>query len=162
MEKMEKSRKLDNDKKVLDLREWWKQIDKQDVERVMSKKNRWSYWRFSKDKTWVTTLHNWKITNYKANEVEVLFVGQAKKISNVKQEAKSEVLMDLLLSPDNQVKCTADAYEKARWSDKTNFWFISKWKRKAVIVLDFSKWKKPKISSYPLDKYNLKMKAVEV
>jgi hypothetical protein len=42
------------------------------------------------------------------------------------------------------------------------FWFISKGKDKAVIVLDFSEWKKPKRTIYPLDKYNLKMKPVKV
>ena len=153
---------LDNHKVVLHLREWREQIEQNDVEKIINKKDKWSYWRFNKDKTWITTMKNWKFSNYRVNEIEILLDEKHSKISEARQEAKSEVLMDLLLSPDNQVKCTADAYEKAKWSDKTKFWFISKWKRKAVIVLDFSKWKKPKITSYPLDKYNLKMKTVEV
>lgn len=159
---MEKSRQLNITKKTLDLREWWKQIEQKDIERIINKKDKWNYWWFNKDKTWITTMKNWKVSNYKVNEVEILFNEKNEKVPEVTQETKSEVLMDLFLTPDNQVKCTAEAYEKARFSNKTMFWFISKGKDKAVIVLDFSEWKKPKRTIYPLDKYNLKMKPVKV
>ena len=88
---------------------------------------------------------------------------EPEKASDIKQETKSEVLMDLLLSPENKVKDTKDAYERAKRSDKTTFWFISKDKKnKAVIVLDFSKWSTPKRTVYPLKEYDLKMEAVKV
>ena len=161
---MKKITQPNTTKKALDLRKWWLQIEKKDVENIINSKDKWCYWWFSEDKKFVTTIKNWKITNYKVWEVEILSSGKPKTniILRIKQKNKSELLTDLFLSPENRVGCSADAYEKAKSSDKTKFWFISKWKNKAVIVLDFSKWKKPKITSYPLDKYNIKMKAVEV
>jgi hypothetical protein len=49
------------------------------------------------------------------------------KISNINQKTKSDVLMDLFLSPENRVKDTAEAYEKSKYSNKIPiFWFISK------------------------------------
>ena len=154
--------KINNIKTTLDLREWRKQINKKDVESIINKKDKWNYWWFSEDKKFVTTIENWKITNYKVDETNILFIEKAKKIPDIKEEKKDEVLMDLFLSPDCKVNNTLDAYNKAKWSDKTTFWFISKGKNRAVIVLDFSKWKKPIITSYPLDRYNLQMKAVKI
>lgn len=159
---MDNLSQLNTPKKVLDLREWWNQIKQSDVVKIMNKKDKWNYWRFSEDKKRITTLKGWKVDNYKTSETEVLFDEKDEKIGDIKQETKSEVLMDLFLTPNNQVKCTADAYEKARLSNKTTFWFISKGKNKSVIVLDFSEWKKPKITKYPLDKYRLKIKPVKV
>jgi hypothetical protein len=159
---MKNINQLKDNKKLLDLREWWKQINQKDVEHIMNKKDKWNYWWFSEDKKRITTLRGWKVDNYKANETEILFIEKTEKIDNIDQETKSEILMDLLLSPDNQVKCTADAYEKARFSNKTTFWFITKWQKKAVVVMDFSQWKKTKVTKYPLDKYRLKMKPVKV
>jgi len=159
---MENPSQLNTPKKVLDLREWWKQIKQSDVEKIMNKKDKWNYWRFSEDKKRITTLKGWKVDNHKVNETEVLFVENTEKINDIKQETKSEILMDLFLTPDNQVKCTADAYEKAKFSNKTKFWFISKGINKAVIVMDFSQWGKPRVTKYPLDKYRLKMKPVNV
>ena len=60
------------------------------------------------------------------------------KALETRHETKSEILKDLFLTQDNQVKCRAEAYEKAKISNKTIFWFISKGKNKSVIVLDFS------------------------
>ena len=159
---MNNPNQLNTPKKVLDLREWWKQIKQSDVEKIINKKDKWNYWRFSEDKKRITTLKGWKVDNYKANETEVLFDEKDKKSDDIKQETESEMLMDLFLTPDNQVKCTSDAYKKAKFSNKTTFWFISKGKNKAVIVLDFSEWKKPKVTEYPLDKYRLKIKPVKV
>ena len=159
---MKNINQLNDNKKLLDLREWWKQINQKDVEHIMNKKDKWNYWWFSEDKKRITTLRGWKVDNYKANETEILFIEKTEKIDNIDQETKSEILMDLLLSPDNQVKCTSDAYEKARFSNKTTFWFITKWQKKAVVVMDFSQWKKTKVTKYPLDKYRLKMKPVKV
>ena len=159
---MKNINQLKDNKKLLDLREWWKQINQKDVEHIMNKKDKWNYWWFSEDKKRITTLRGWKVDNYKANETEILFIEKTEKIDNIDQETKSEILMDLLLSPDNQVKCTADAYEKARFSNKTTFWFITKWQKKAVVVMNFSQWKKPKVTKYPLDKYRLKIKPVKV
>ena len=124
----------------------------------------WNYWWFNEDKTWITTLKNWEITHYRTNETEILLDKKDENSSDVKQEIKSEVLMDLFLNPENKVENTREAFEKAKYSNKTPiFWFVSKWKaKKAVIVLDFSKWKEPKETVYPLDKYNLKMKAVKI
>ena len=156
---MENPSQLNTPKTVLDLREWWKQIKQSDIEKIINKKDKWNYWRFSEDKKRITTLKGWKVDNHKANEIEVLFVENTEKINDIKQETKSEILMDLFLTPDNQVKCKADAYKKAKFSNKTTFWFIS---NKAVIVMNFSQWKKPKETEYPLDKYRLKMKPVKV
>jgi hypothetical protein len=39
---------------------------------------------------------------------------------------------------------------------------VSAWRNKAIIMLDFSKWDKPKRTVYPLSKYNIKMKPVNV
>ena len=159
---MENIKETNSQTKTLDLREWWKQIGQKDIEKIINRKDKWSYWWFNKDKTWISTMENWKISNYKADEIEILLDEKGEKASGIRQETKSDVLMDLFLTPDNQVKCTADAYEKAKFSNKTTFWFISKGKNKAVVVLDFSEWKKPKRKVYPLDKYNLKMKPVKV
>jgi len=165
---MENIKQLDNTNKVLDLREWWKEIEEKDVEKIINKKDKWNYWWFNEDKKQISTLEGWKITSYKTDETEILFkisfMKDSDKISNINQETKSDVLMDLFLSPENRVKDTAEAYEKSRYSNKIPiFWFISKWKwNKAVIVLDFSEWKKPKRTVYPLNKYNLKMKAVKI
>lgn len=153
---------LYGNKIILDLRDWWKQIEQKNVEHLINKKDKWNYWWFSEDKKRITTLKDWKINNYKIDKTDILLDEKTEKVDEVKQETKSEVLMDLFLSPDNQVKCTADAYERARCSNKTTFWFISKGKNKAVIVLDFSEWNKPKRTIYPLDKYNLKMKAIKI
>jgi len=161
MENMENPRKLD-DKEVLDLRWWWTQIDKKDVERIIRKKDKWNYWWFSEDQKRITTLKGWKVDNYKASDIELLLDKEVWEVSNIKQETESKILMDLFLTPDNQVKCTADAYEKARCSNKTMFWFITKWQKKAVVVMDFSQWKKPRVTKYPLDKYRLKIKPVKV
>ena len=154
----------ESSKNSLDLRTWWKQIEKDEIETIMNSKDNWSYWWFNEDKTWITTLKSWKITNYKVNETEILVDETCKIPSNFGEKTKSEVLIDLFLSPENKVKDARDAYEKARYSNKEIpvFWFTSKWKDPAVIVLDFSQWKKPKITSYPLDKYNLKMKVVKI
>ena len=150
-------------KETLDLREWWKHIKKDDVEHMINGKEKWKFWWFSDNKNRINTLENWKLKSYKTNETEILLNEKYEKAPKVKQKTKSEVLKDLFLSPDNQVKCTADAYERAKYSDKKIFWFKSKWKHNnAIIVLDFSEWKKPKISRYPLNKYNLKMKAVKI
>ena len=159
---MENPSLLNTPKNILDLREWWKQIKQSDVVKIMNKKDKWNYRRFSEDKKRITTLKGWKVDNYKANETKILFVENTENINDIKQETASEVLMDLFLTPDNQVKCTADAYEKAKFSNKTMFWFISKGINKAVIVMDFSQWKKPRVTKYPLNKYRLKMKPVNV
>ena len=161
---MKNFKELDTNKRILDLREWWKQIKQSDVEKIMNKKDKWNYWWFSEDKKRITTLKDWKINNYKIDETDILFDEKTEDVDEVKQETKSEVLVDLFLNIENRVKDTAEAYEKARYSNKAPiFWFISKWKwNKAVIVLDFSGWKNPKKTVYPLNKYNLKMKAVEI
>lgn len=148
--------------KLLDLREWWKQINKEDVEFIINNKDKWNYWWFSDDWLWITTLKNWNIVSYKANETDILLNDTSKSIHALEQKEKSEILTDLFLSPECRVKNTAEAYEKAAYSDKRIFWFISKWKEKSVIVLDFSWWKKPKTTIYLLNKYNLKMKIVKI
>ena len=160
--KMEKFSQINTNKRLLNLRTWWIQIEKADVENIINKWDRWNYWRC--DDTYITTLQNWKLAHYKINETEVLTDEKNRRTPNIKtiKERQSELLTDLFLSPNNQVKCTSEAYEKAKYSDKTEFWFISKGKNKAVVVLDFSKWKKPKISKYPLNKYKIKLKAIEV
>ena len=159
---MENIKQSNSIKKTLDLREWWKQIKQKNVEKIINKKDKWKFWWFNEDKKRITTLRGWKVNNYKASEIEVLFVENTEKIDDIDQWTKSEILMDLLLSPDNQVKCTMDAYKKARFSNKTTFWFITKWQEKAVVVMDFSQWKRPKVTKYPLDKYKLKMKPVNI
>ena len=160
---MENLKQINSWKKTLDLREWRKQIKQNDVERIVNEKDMWNYRWFSEDKKRISTLKGWKLNNYKSNEVEILFIEEIEKVSDVKQETKSETLTDLFLSPENKVKNTAEAYEKAKYSNKTPiFRFISKWTKKAIIVLDFSKWKKPKRSVYPLDKYRAKMKVIEI
>lgn len=159
---MKNINQLNTAKKALDLREWWKQIDKKDAEHIINNKDMWNYWRFNEDKTRVTTLKGWNVVNYKFNETEIIFSENRGKNWDIKHEIKSEVLTDLFLSPDCKVGSTAEAYERARLSDKKVFWFISKGWWKAVIVLDFSQWKKPKRTVYPLDKYNLKMKIVKI
>ena len=160
---MKNFKELDTNKRILDLREWWKQIKQSDVEKIMNKKDKWNYWWFSEDKKRITTLKGWKINNYKANETKVLFVENTEKIDDIKQESESEILINLYLSPNNKVKDSADAFERARLSNKTVFWFLSKWNwNESVIILDFSKWKNPKIKRYPLDKYNLKIKPVRI
>ena len=165
---MESFSQLNTNKKTLDLREWWIQIEKEDVEHIVNNKGEWSYWRFSENKERITTLKAWKVNNYKINETEILLNKNKEKaptiktIKIVKKEKQSELLTDLLLSPNCQVRDTLDAYEKAKYSDKTKFWFISKWEDKFVIVLDFSEWKRPKISRYSLNKYKIKLKTVEV
>ena len=153
-----------NKKISLDLRWCRKEINQKAVEHIINSKDMWNYWWFNEDKKWITTLKNWKITHYRTNEIDILLDEKDEDSGNVTQETKSEVLIDLFLSPENKVRNTMEAFEKAKYSNKTPiFWFISKWKaRKAVIVLDFSKWKKPKETVYPLDKYNLKMKAVKI
>jgi RPA family protein len=70
-------------------------------------------------------LDNGKLSHYKVDEIEVLFNQTPEKVSEVEQETKSEVLTDLFLSPENRVKDTAAAYQKAKYSDKTTFWFVS-------------------------------------
>ena len=157
-------RRLDTNKKILDLREGWIQIKQEDVEEIINNKDKWNYWRFNEDKTRITTLKSCNITNYEVNGTEILFGEISETPSDLKQNAKSKILMDLFLSPENKVRDTRDAYEKAKYSNKKTpvFWFISKWEDKAVIVLDFSQWKEPKITSYPLDKYMLKMKVVNI
>jgi hypothetical protein len=99
----------------------------------------------------LTTIKLMKLRFYWINNKEK--TPTIKTIKIVKKEKQSELLTDLLLSPNCQVRDTLDAYEEAKYSDKTKFWFISKWEDKFVIVLDFSKWKKPKISRYSLNKY---------
>ena len=148
--------------KRLDLRKWWIQIKKQDVEQIVNNKDKWKYWWFRDNKHEITTLENGKLSHYKVDEIEVLFNQTPEKVSEVEQETKSEVLTDLFLSPENRVKDTAAAYQKAKYSDKTTFWFVSAWRNKAIIMLDFSKWDKPKRTVYPLSKYNIKMKPVKV
>lgn len=157
-------RRLDTNKKILDLREGWIQIKQEDVEEIINNKDKWNYWRFNEDKTRITTLKSCNITNYEVNGTEILFGEISETPSDLKQNTKSKILMDLFLSPENKVRDTRDAYEKAKYSNKKTpvFWFISKWEDKAVIVLDFSQWKEPKITSYPLDKYMLKMKVVNI
>lgn len=157
-------RRLDTNKKILDLREGWIQIKQEDVEEIINNKDKWNYWRFNEDKTRITTLKSCNITNYEVNGTEILFGEISETPSDLEQNTKSKILMDLFLSPENKVRDTRDAYEKAKYSNKKTpvFWFISKWEDKAVIVLDFSQWKEPKITSYPLDKYMLKMKVVNI
>jgi len=156
----------DNKRKTtLDLREWWVHIEKKDVEHIVNNKDNWNYWWFSEDKKRITTLKGWKVENYKIDETEVLSNKKTEKaptIKIIKKEAQPELLTDLFLSPNCKVRDTLEAYEKARYSDKTKFWFISKWKNKFIIVIDFSEWKKPKISRYSLNKYKIKLKPVEV
>ena len=69
---MEESRQLNIAKKTLDLRGWWKQIEQKDIEKIINKKDKWNYWWFNKDKTWLSTMENWKVSNYKVNEIEIL------------------------------------------------------------------------------------------
>ena len=148
--------------KSLDLREWWKQIWINDIEKIINNKDMWKYRWFSKDKKWVNTIENWKINHYNTEETEIIFSESPEKIEDTKQKTKSEVLTDLFLSPANKVKDNADAYRQARYSDQTTFWFVSKWANKSIIVLDFSGWNKPKRIVYPLNKYNIKMKPVDI
>ena len=148
--------------KSLDLRNWWKQIEQKDVEKIINSNDMWQYRWFSKDKKWINTIKNWKINHYNTEEIEIFFNKSQEKIEDTIQETKSEILTDLFLSPANRVKDTADAYQQAKYSDKTKFWFVSKWLNKAVIVLDFSKWDKPKRTVYPFTKYNIKMRPVNI
>lgn len=159
---MENIGQLDTIKKTLDLREWRKHIDKKDAEYIINNEDKWNYWWFNEGKTRITTLKEWKLTNYKTSETEILYVKTSDKNCDIEQKVKSEVLTDLFLSPDCKVRNTAEAYEKAKYSDKSIFWFISKGKWDSVIVLDFSQWKKPKRTVYPLNKYNLKMKVIKI
>jgi hypothetical protein len=149
----------------LDLSEWWEQIKLSDVEFVIDNKDKWNYWWFNEDKTRLTTLKDWKISNYKLEDTEIVFNEDSKvEISHIKQDTNSKILLDLYLTPDNQVKCSKEAYEKAKYfSNKTMFWFVTKWKNKAVKVYDFSdSLEKPEIKTYPLDEYKIKMTAVKI
>ena len=161
---MENINQINSSKKTLDFRNWWKQITKASLEYIIDSKAKWNYWLFNEDKTRITTIENWKISNYKTSETEILLNEETKKFLNIKEGTESEALTDLFLSPETKVKDTSEAYEKAKYSNKTPiFWFITKGDHnKAVVVLDFSQWKKPKIKKYSLDKYNLKMKAIKI
>ena len=160
---MESMQQINKSKAQLDLREWWKQIDKNDVEGVINKKVPWSFWWFSDDKSWVTTLENGVVKNYKVPESEILFPEIDEEVDQVKEEAKSDILFSLMLDPTGKVKDTRDAFEKAKWSDKKVFWFYSKWDyKKSIIVLDFSKGKKPIRKVYPLKNTKVTKIAVSV
>lgn len=159
---MKNLNQLNTRKEILDLREWWEQIEQKDIEKIINNKDKWSYWWFNEDKTWVSTIKKWKVSNYRVNEIEILLNETSEKVSEIQQETKSEILTDLFLSPENRVKNTAAAYQRARYSDQRTFWFISAGNNKAIIVLDFSKWGSPKRTVYPLSKYNIKMKPVKI
>ncbi len=157
---MEKSAQLNTNFKKLDLRDWWIQVN--NMEEITNIGNKWKYRWYNKDKTYITTIKNWIISNYKINETKIIFDEKIKKAENIKQKTKSETLIDLFLSPTDRAKDIVDAYEKAKQSDKSIFWFVSKWLNKAIIVLDFSGWKKPKKTVYPLNKYNIKTKITNI
>ena len=161
---MESIQQINKAQVQLDLTEdGWKHIDKNDVESIINKKDKWSFWWFNDDKTFVVTLRNGKVDNYKVSESEILFPEIEDEVDHVKEDVKSDILFSLELDPTAEVKDTRDAFEKAKWSDKKVFWFYSKWThRKAVVVLDFSKGKKPKVVSYPLVTTNVKKKVVKV
>ena len=146
----------------LDLSEWWEQIKLSDVEFVIDNKDKWNYWWFNEDKTRLTTLKDWKISNYKVEDTEIVFDENSKEeVSHIKQDTNSKILLDLYLTPNNQVKNSREAYKKAKFlSNKTIFWFIE---NNDVKVYDFSNsLEKPEIKAYSLDEYKIKMAAVNI
>ena len=151
----------ENPKITIDLNDWWKQIQKEDVEKIINKKRKWKY--FLVDNEWVTTIVNRDIKNYKADEVDIINNETAEipeaVTQAVTQATTPELLKNLVLDPTCEVKDTLDAEEKARYSDKKKFRFK---KGNMVTIIDLSNPKKPKIEKYQLDKYNLKQKTVKI
>jgi hypothetical protein len=47
-------------------------------------------------------------------------------LDEIKNESQDEVCKTLLLSPSCKARDSKDAYEMAKYSDKTVFWFESK------------------------------------
>jgi len=151
----------ENPKITIDLNDWWEQIQKEDVEKIINKKRKWKY--FLVDNEWVTTIVNRDIKNYKADEVDIINNETAEipeaVTQAVTQATTPELLKNLVLDPTCEVKDTLDAEEKARYSDKKKFRFK---KGNMVTIIDLSNPKKPKIEKYQLDKYNLKQKTVKI
>lgn len=144
---------------MLDLREWWNQVSKKNVEHIINSKDMWKYRWFNEDKTIITTIENGKVTNYNVRETDIIFKKRTEITKNVTQKTWPELLEDLFLDPTCEVKSALEAKEKAKYSDNKKFWFK---KGNMVTIIDFSNPKKPKIEKYQLDKYNLKQKTVEI
>ena len=158
---MEKINDLSDNLPVLDLRDWWEKCSIDDVELLINSKKKWKFWWYNQDNDWITTLNNWKIEHHLCSDFQVL-LPEEQGLDEIKNESQDEVCKTLLLSPSCKARDSKDAYERAKYSDKTVFWFESKWKNKAIIVLDFTYWKKPRISRYPLKDYKIKMKTVSI
>ncbi len=155
---LNKIEKLDSTP-MLDLRDWWKQISKKKVEHVINRKDMWKYWWFNEDKTIITTIEEWKITNYNVKETDIIFKKRTEITSKVTQATGPELLEDLFLDPTCEVKSALEAKDRARYSDNKKFWFK---KGNMVTTIDYSYWDTPKIKKYPLDKYDIKQKTVEI
>lgn len=146
---------------LLDLREWWQHVSKKNVEHIINNKDMGSYWWFNEDKTIITTIKQWKITNYKVCETDIIFRKKTEIKSKITQAIWPELLEDLLLDPTCEVKSALEAREKVKISDNKKFWFKSK-DGKMVTTIDFSNWDKPKIRKYPLNKYDIKQKTIQI
>ena len=144
---------------MLDLREWWNQVSKKNVEHIINSKDMWRYWWFNEDKTIITTIENWKITNYNVNETDIIFKKRTEITSKVTQATTPELLEDLFLDPTCEVKSALEAKEKAKYSDNKKFWLQ---KDNTVTIIDYSYWTPPKIRRHQLDKYNLKKETVKI
>ena len=143
----------------LDLREWWKQVSKKNVEHIINSKDMWKYRWFNEDKTIITTIKEWKITNYNVNETDIIFKKRTEITKMVTQKTWPELLEDLFLNPICEVKSALEAKNRARYSDNKKFWLQ---KDNTVTIIDYSYWTPPKIKRHQLDKYNLKKETVKI
>ena len=143
----------------LDLREWWKKVSKQNVERIINSQYMWKCWRFNEGQTIITTIEGWKVTNYEVNKTDIIFDRDTKITEKVTQKTWSELLENLFLDPTCEVNSALEAKDKARYSDKKKFWLQN---GNMVTIIDYSYWEPPRIKRYPLDTYNLKKEIVEI
>ena len=153
IEKSQESPKI-----TIDLNDWWKQIQKKDVEDIINKKKKWKY--FLVNDGWVTTIVNPAVTNYKADEVDIINNETAEIPEAVTQATTPELLKNLVLDPRYKAESALKAKERARNSDNKIFWL----ERDGIVTeLDFSNnLDNPKIKKYPLNEYNIIKKTVEV
>lgn len=148
-------------KEKLDLTNWWQEITIDEVENIINKKDKWAYYRLTKDGKWISTIKDLKVTNHRTWEVDIQYP-ENREIPKLKEEIKTEILTILELDPTRQAKGSMDAYERAKWSDEKVFWFYTKWKNKAIMIVDYTDIKHPKRKSYPLDKYQVKYKTIKI
>ena len=90
----------------------------------------------------------------------------------VEEQAGSELLQDLLLSPSDEIDYAQQALYRAKYDGQMISWLKPKGKGgnkiDTIIVLDYTgvdltkKNPIPKRTVYPLNKYNLKKKTVKI